>query len=67
MTNLVTGLIGLAGLFAFLGLVLWWVKAAPLIIICVVVMALLAYDFYCSLRQANGNNALPANERTNGE
>lgn len=57
MTNLVTGLIGIAGLFAFLGILLWWIKAVPLIIICVVVAALLAYDFYRSLRQSNGNNA----------
>jgi hypothetical protein len=56
MTNFVTGLIGIAGLFVFLGILLWWIKAVPLIIICVVVGALLAYDFYQSLRQANGNN-----------
>ena len=56
MTNLVTGLIGLAGLFAFLGILLWWIKAAPLIIICVGVAALLAYDFYQSLKQTNGHN-----------
>lgn len=54
MTNVVTGLIGIAGLFTFLGILLWWIKAVPLIIICVVVAALLAYDFYQSL---NGNNA----------
>lgn len=59
MTNLVAGLIGVAGLFAFLGILLWWIKAVPLIIICIAVAALLAYDFYLSLRQANGdNNAL---------
>ncbi len=57
MTNLVTGLIGLAGLLAFLGILLWWIKAVPLIIICVVVAALLAYDVYRSLRQTDGDNA----------
>lgn len=57
MTNLVTGLIGLAGLFAFLGILLWWIKAVPLIIICVAVAAILAYDFYRSLRETNGDNA----------
>ena len=35
---------------------LWWIKAVPLIIICVLVMVLLIYDFYQSLR-ANGNGA----------
>jgi hypothetical protein len=56
MTNLVTGLIGIAGVLAFLGFLLWWIKAVPLIVICVLVMALLIYDFWQSLR-ANGNGA----------
>jgi uncharacterized membrane protein len=54
MTNFITGLIGVAGVLIFLGILLWWIKAVPLIIICVVVMALLVWDFYNSLR-ANGN------------
>jgi len=54
MTNLITGLIGVVGVCAFLGIMLWWIKEVPLIIICVGVMALLIYDFYQSLR-ANGN------------
>jgi hypothetical protein len=54
MTNLITGLIGVAGVCAFLGILLWWIKAVPLIIICVVVMAWLIHDFWQSLR-ANGN------------
>ena len=54
MTNLITGLIGIVGVCTFLGILLWWIKAPPLIIICVLVMALLIYDFYQSLR-ANGN------------
>ena len=32
-------------LLTFLGILLWWVKALPLIIIVVVVVALLLYDF----------------------
>ena len=55
MTNLITGIIGIAGLFVFLGILLWWIKAVPLIIICLGVMALLIYDFLRSLRQANGS------------
>jgi hypothetical protein len=55
MTNLITGIIGIAGVIAFLGILLWWIKAAPLIIICVIVMALLIYDFYQSLRSTDGN------------
>ncbi|MCA6118644.1 hypothetical protein J6524_27750 [Bradyrhizobium sp. WSM 1738] len=56
MTNFITGLIGIVGVCTFLGILLWWIKAPPLIIICVLVMALLVYDFYQSLR-ANGNGA----------
>ena len=56
MTNLITGLIGVAGVCAFLGILLWWIKAVPLIIICAVVIALLIYDYYQSLG-ANGNGA----------
>jgi hypothetical protein len=54
MTNLITGLIGIAGVCTFLGILLWWIKAVPLIVICVLVMALLSYDFYQSLG-ASGN------------
>jgi hypothetical protein len=57
MTNLITGIIGIAGVVAFLGLLLWWIKAVPLIIICVIVMALLIYDFVQSLRSTNGGGA----------
>ena len=35
MTNFITGIIGIAGVLAFLGILLWWIKAVPLIIICV--------------------------------
>jgi hypothetical protein len=56
MTNLITGLIGIVSVCTFLGILLWWIKAPPLIIICVAVMAMLIYDFYQSLR-ANGNGA----------
>jgi len=54
MTNFITGLIGIAGVCVFLGILLWWIKAVPLIIIGVGVMALLIWDFYKSL-QADDN------------
>jgi hypothetical protein len=47
--TLITGLIGIAMLSAFLGIMLWWVPAPPLIIIVVFVIALLLYDFVQSL------------------
>jgi hypothetical protein len=57
MTNLITGIIGIAGVVAFLGILLWWIKAVPLIIICVIVMALLVYDLWQSLQSSNGDRA----------
>ncbi len=50
MANLITGIIGIAMLIIFMGFMLVWVKAPPLIVICLVVFALLIYDFYLSLR-----------------
>ena len=57
MTNFVTGIIGIAGVCTFLGILLWWIKAPPLIIIVGVVVALLVYDFVQSLRAGNDNGA----------
>ena len=45
ITVLITGIIGIAMLFAFVGIMVWWVKALPLIIIFVLVGSLLLYDF----------------------
>ena len=50
MANLITGIIGIALLITFMGFMLVWVKALPLIVICLVVFALLIYDFYLSFR-----------------
>jgi hypothetical protein len=54
ITNLITGIIGIAGVIAFLCILLWWIKAPPLIIIVVVVMVLLLWDFVLSLRGNGG-------------
>lgn len=54
MTNLITGLIGLALMIAFLGILLVWIKAIPLIIIVVGVVILAVVDFVQSLRTTNG-------------
>ena len=51
--TLITGLIGIAMLATFLGIMVWWVKALPLIIIVVVVLALLIYDFVQEVRAAS--------------
>ncbi len=50
IANLIAGIIGIGALATFLGIMLWWVKAPPLIIIVLVVMALLIYDFVQTLR-----------------
>lgn len=50
MTNAITGIIGIAMIVTFMGFMLVWVKALPLIVICLFVFALLIYDFYLSVR-----------------
>ena len=50
MMNLTAGIIGIGLLATFLGIMLWWVKALPLIVIVVLVLALLCYDFVQTLR-----------------
>jgi hypothetical protein len=50
MMTLITGIIGIAMLVAFLGIMVWWVKALPMIIIVVGVVLLLLYDFVQTLR-----------------
>ena len=54
--TLITGLIGIALLVTFLGIMVWWVKALPLIIIVVGVLVLLLIDFVQELR-AESNSA----------
>jgi hypothetical protein len=49
MTNLITGLIGVAGFCAFVGILLWWTRAVPLIVICALVFVLVLVDFVQSM------------------
>lgn len=51
--TLVTGIIGIAMLVAFLGLLVWWIKALPFTIIVVAVVGLLLYDFVQTLRSGD--------------
>ncbi|MBI2466509.1 MAG: hypothetical protein HYV62_01605 [Candidatus Rokubacteria bacterium] len=48
--TLVTGLVGIAMLLAFLGILVWWIRALPLTIIIVGVVLMLLYDFVQTLR-----------------
>ena len=50
LTALITGIVGIAMFAAFLGFMVIWVPAPPLIIIVVGVTALLVYDFVQTLR-----------------
>jgi hypothetical protein len=50
MTNVISGIIGIGMVAAFLGFLLVWVPAPPLIVICVVVMVLLIHDFVRTVR-----------------
>ncbi len=49
--TLLTGIIGIAILLVFLGVLLWWIKSLPLTIVVVGVILLLLYDFVHTLRQ----------------
>jgi hypothetical protein len=49
-TTIITGLIGLALLFGFVGFMVVWVKAMPLIVIVLVVGAMVVYDFVQTVR-----------------
>jgi hypothetical protein len=49
-SHLIAGVVGIGMLAAFLGFMLVWVPAPPLIIIVVLSMALLLYDFVQTLR-----------------
>jgi hypothetical protein len=48
--TLITGIIGLAMLVAFLAILLWWIKALPLTVIVVAVLVLQVWDFVQTLR-----------------
>ena len=50
IVTLIVGIVGIAMLLTFLGIMLWWVPAPPLIIIVVGVLGLLGYDFVMTLR-----------------
>jgi hypothetical protein len=51
MMLVITGLIGLAMAMVFLGFMVIWVPALPLIIIVVGVMALAVFDFVQTVRE----------------
>lgn len=50
ITTLITGIIGIAMFMAFVGFMVWWVPALPLIIIIGGVLMLVLLDFIQTLR-----------------
>jgi hypothetical protein len=55
MKDLIAGIIGIGLLAAFLGIMLIWVPAPPLIVIVVLSVALMVYDYVQTLR--HGENS----------
>ena len=48
--TLITGIVGIAMLLAFLGILVWWIREVPFTLVVVGVVALLLYDFVRTLR-----------------
>lgn len=55
-SNLIAGLIGITLMCTFLGVMIAWVKALPLIIIWVAVALMMIYDFVKTMREMRRNN-----------
>ncbi len=58
MANIVAGVIGVVVVSAFLGFLMWWLKAVPLIVIMLGVICLMIYDVFSTVR-ANGDGSSP--------
>ncbi len=54
LAQVISGVIGIGLLAGFLGFMVVWVPAPPLIIIAVLALLLLAYDFVMELRSESG-------------
>ena len=56
--NIVAGIIGIVLTGGYLAFLCVWLKAPPLIIICVVVMGLAIYDFWLGMKDISDNREL---------
>jgi hypothetical protein len=54
-SNLVAGLIGILLVCAFLGVLIAWIKALPIVIIMIATIAAMLYDFITTLREMKEN------------
>lgn len=55
-SNLIAGLIGIALLCGFLGILIAWVPAPPLVIIMILVVSMMIYDFILEIREIQRNS-----------
>jgi hypothetical protein len=55
-TNLVTAIIGIVVVSAFLGFLMWWLKSLPLTIIMLGVIGMMIWDVITALRSGNGTS-----------
>ena len=53
-SNLIAGMIGIVLVCVFLGILITWIKAVPIVIIMLGVIAMMIYDFVKTLREGNG-------------
>ena len=53
MMTVINGLIGIVMVFAFLGIMAWWIKELAFTIIVAAVMLLMIYDFVQTLRHGD--------------
>ena len=57
MRDIVNGIIGIVLLFAFLGVLIWWIKSVPLTVIVVCSLLVMLYEFVQTLR--HGEDGAP--------
>lgn len=53
-SNLVAGIIGIILVCGFLGILMAWIKAPPLIVIMLLVIGMMIYDFIKTMRENRG-------------
>lgn len=55
--NVIAALIGIVLLCGFLGILMWWIKAVPIVAIMLFVIGLMLYDIYLSLKEAKASKS----------
>ena len=57
MANVVTGIIGIIVVSAFLGFLMWWLKSIPLTVIMLGVIGLMVWDVVGTIRAGNNGSS----------